>query len=211
MSDQNTTAAKRKNATKRAKEKKLAEVLRDDAALAEAVSLYASLELTVESLQLEAEAEIKILMERTAAKIKKHAEEMNGLFDQVEHYTRVNRDSLFKGEEKSTLILGHKLALRKNPPKVETVKGTTQKEVLADLIEHEDEEWADGFIRWSEALNKEAILNQWDVETGTWKPGGDRLADLGIEITQTEAFEIKTARALTAAKATKGEAQAVAA
>lgn len=205
------SSSKRPAAAKRAKQAKLAQALRDDAALGAAISSFATLELTCESLQLEAEAEIKAIKESAAARIEKVKAEMAELFAQTEHYTRTHRDRLFKGDEKSTTIQGHKLTLRLTPPKVDTIKGTTQKDVLAALIEHEDEAFADAFVRWSESLNKEAILEQWDTETSTWKPGGERLADLGIEITQTEQFELKTARTLTSAKTTKGEAQDVAA
>ncbi len=205
MSDQN---AKRKAATTRAKEAKLAAVLHSPEDLERAVSTYATLELTLESLSLEAEAELKAISERWNGKINKVRDELADLLPQIEDYTRKFRKALFKTGAKTVSINGHELSLHLTPPKVETKRGVTQKQVLAALLEHPNAEWADAFVRWTEALNKEAILGKWNTETNSWQPEGEALAELGIEITQTEQFALKTNRVLGASKTTAGEALA---
>lgn len=203
-------STKTKAAQKRAKEKRLHEVLRDEASFAAAISRYATCELLLAGQKLEAEAEIKAVMERHNARIEKTQEELAGLFPQIEDYARRHRLELFKGDSKTTSINGHEIAFRTGNPTVTTAKGTTQKSVLLALLETEDAEWADQFVTWKESLNKEAILGQWNAETGTWKQDGERLADLGLEIEQVERFHLKTNRALSEAQTTRGEAQAAA-
>lgn len=198
----------RKIATKRAKAAKVAAILHSVEALEAAVSTFATLELTLESLKLEAEAEMSVLRERWQTKIDKTADEMAELLPQIETYARRHKADLFKSGTKTANVRGHELCLHLTPPKVATKRGTTQKTVLTGLLEHEDGDWADAFIRWTETLNKDAILGQWDSETDTWKPGGERLGDLGIEITQDEAFSLKTKRVLTDSKTTKGSTEA---
>lgn len=198
----------RKIATKRAKAAKVAAILHSPEALETAVSTYATLELTLESLKLEAEAEMTSIRERWQTKIDKVSDEMSDILPQIEAYARKHKLALFKPGTKTANVRGHELCLHLTPPKVDTKRGTTQKAVLAALLEHEDGEWADAFIRWTEALNKDAILGQWDSETDTWKPGGERLGELGIEITQDEAFSLKTKRVLTDSKTSKGSTEA---
>jgi phage host-nuclease inhibitor protein Gam len=198
----------RQLATKRAKAAKLATILHSMDALESAVSTYATLELTLESLKLEAEAEMTAIRERWQTKIDKVADEMSDLLPQIEDYTRKHKSELFKHGVKTAHVRGHELCLHLTPPKVDTKRGVTQKAVLAALLEDADSDWADTFIRWSEALNKEAILGQWDTETEAWKPGGERLGELGVEITQDEAFALKTKRVLTDSKTSKGSSDA---
>ena len=198
---------KRKAATTRAKATKLAAILRTPDDLRRAVSDYALLEMTVESIQLEADAELKAVSERYAKKIEEKREEMAELLPSIEAYTRSHRADLFPGDAKTARVAGHELCLHKTPPKVETARGTTQKAVLGALIEHENSDWADAFIRWSEALNKEAILSAYDITTGKWKPGHEALGELGVEITQTEQFILKTHRVLGDSTTTKGTAE----
>jgi phage host-nuclease inhibitor protein Gam len=202
--------SKKQAAQKRAKQKRLHEVLRDDAALADAISRHATLELLIAGQRLEAEAEIKAITERHTARIEKSSAELAELFDSIEDYARRHRSDLFKGDAKSTTINGHEIAFRKGNPTVTTAKSTTQKAVLIALLEADDSEWADKYVRWKESLNKDAILDEWNAETGEWKLGGIRLADLGVEIEQTERFHLKTSRALGESVITKGEAEAVA-
>lgn len=199
---------RRKIATKRAKAAKVAAILHSFETLEAAVSTFATLELTLESQKLEAEAEMSVIRERWQTKIDKTTAEMADLLPQIEAYARKHKLELFKPGTKTANVRGHELCLHLTPPKVDTKRGTTQKAVLAALLEHEDGEWADAFIRWTEALNKDAILGQWDSETDSWKPGGERLGDLGIEITQDEAFSLKTKRVLTDSKTTKGSTEA---
>jgi len=208
MSDSTT---KRNAAAKRAKEKRLHEVLRDENALAAAISRYATAELILAGQRLEAEAEIKAVMERHNAKIERSQSELAELFEGIEDFARRHRGEMFKGDDKTVTINGHEIAFRTGNPTVTTGKGTTQKAVLVALLEHPDSEWADLFVRWKESLNKEAILDQWNAETGEWKAEGLGLADLGVEIEQTERFHLKTNRALSEAVTTKGEGEAVAA
>lgn len=198
----------RKIATKRAKAAKVAAILHSVEALEAAVSTFATLELTLESLKLEAEAEMTAIRERWQTKIDKVSDEMSDILPQIEAYARKHKADLFKPGTKTANVRGHELCLHLTPPKVDTKRGTTQKAVLAALLEHEDGEWADAFIRWTESLNKDAILGQWDSETDAWKPGGERLGDLGIEITQDEAFSLKTKRVLTDSKTSKGSTEA---
>ena len=207
----NEPTTKRKAATQRAKEKRLHEVLRDENAFAAAISRYATAELILAGQKLEAEAEIKAVMERHNAKIERTQTELAELFDGIEEFARRHRGELFKGKAKTATINGHEIAFRNSPPAVSTEKGTTQKAVLVALLEHEDADWADLFVRWKESLNKEAILEQWNAETGEWKTGGAGLAELGIKIESSESFNLKTNRALSAAETTTGEAQLVAA
>lgn len=195
----------RKKATSRAKAHKVATLLQSPEALETAVSTYATLDLTLESLKLEAEAEMKVLMERHQSRIAKVTSEMDELLPQIELYTRRHKAELFKPGTKTANVRGHELCLHLTPPKVDTKRGTTQKAVLAALLEHEDGDWADTFIRWTESLNKEAILGQWDTETETWKPEGEGLSKLGIEITQDEAFSLKIKRVLSDAKTAKSD------
>lgn len=205
MSDTATT--KRTAAAKRAKEKRLHEVLRDENAFAAAISRYATAELILAGQRLEAEAEIKAVMERHNARIERTQTEMAEGFDAIEDYARRHRPELFKGDDKTVTINGHEIAFRTGNPTVTTGKGTTQKAVLVALLEHDDANWADQFVRWKESLNKEAILDQWNAETGEWKAEGLGLADLGVEIEQTERFHLKTNRALSEAVTTKGEGE----
>lgn len=198
----------RNTATKRAKAAKVATILQSPEALEAAVSTYATLELTLESQKLEAEAEMSVIRERWQTKIDKTSDEMADLLPQIETYTRRHKLDLFKPGTKTANVRGHELCLHLTPPKVDTKRGTTQKAVLAALLEYPDGDWADAFIRWTEALNKEAILGQWDTETGAWKPGGEALGELGIEITQDEAFSLKIKRVLSDAKTTKGGSEA---
>jgi len=202
--------SKLKDAQKRAKAKRLHEVLRDDNAFAAAISRYATCELLLAGQKLEAEAEIKALMERHNARIEKTQEELDELFPQIEDYARRHRPELFKGDSKTTSINGHEIAFRTGNPTVTTAKGTTQKAVLLALLEADDADWADKFVTWKESLNKEAILGQWNAETGTWKTEGERLGEMGIEIEQVERFHLKTNRALGESETTTGEAQAIA-
>jgi phage host-nuclease inhibitor protein Gam len=149
-------------------------------------------------------------MERHATKMERTRLEKEELFDAIEDYARRHRGTLFKGYAKATTINGHEIAFRTGNPTVTTAKGTTQKAVLIALLEHDDAEWADQYVRWKESLDKESILGQWNAETGTWKAEGEGLADLGVEIEQVERFHLKTARALGDAVTTSGEASAVA-
>jgi phage host-nuclease inhibitor protein Gam len=199
---------KRKAAQARAKQARLHEVLRDEHAFAAAISRYATAELILAGQRLEAEAEIKALMERHNAKIEKTQTELAELFEGIEDYARRFRKTLFKTESKTALVNGHVISFRNSPPAVSTTKGTTQKAVLLALLEHANAEWADTFVRWKESLNKEAILEQWNAETGDWKEQGQALAELGILIESSEAFILKTNRALGEAQTTKGEAKA---
>lgn len=201
-------STKRTAATSRAKAKKLATVLRSPEDLTHAVSEYALLEMTVESMKLEADAEVKAITERHQKKIEAKLAEMADLLPSIEFYTRAHREDLFKGDAKTARVAGHELCLHMTPPKVETARGVTQKAVLAALIEHEDGEWADTFIRWSEALDKEAILARFNLTTKAWQEGHERLGELGIEITQTEQFTLKTYRVLGDTNTTKGTAEA---
>lgn len=200
------TTPQKLTAPQRAKAAKMQAILKSEDELSAAVSRYATLELLTEALNTETEAEVKAIMERSATQRKALEAESSELFEQIETYTRRNRRALFVGDDKSTMINGHRVSLRTSPPKVDTVKGVTQKQVLSDLLQHTDEAWADAYVRWSEALNKERILEDWDTTAGTWKPGAEGLGELGIEITQSEVFELKTARVLSAGKATKGTA-----
>lgn len=203
MSDKHTAAKKR------AKEKRLHEVLRDENALAAAISRYATAEMILAGQKLEAEAEIKAVMERHSAKIERTQTELAETFDAIEDYVRRHRKALFKSDSKTASINGHEISFRTSTPAVGTEKGTTQKAVLLALLEHQDEEWADQFVRWKESLNKEAILDQYNAETGEWKATGAALADLGVIIEQSERFHLKTARALGDAVTTRGEAETV--
>lgn len=207
----NKTPNSRDSATQRAKAAKLAKTLKNPDELAAAISTYALLELTVESLQLEAEAEIKALTERFQTRIEAKRSEMADLLPQIEDYTRTHRKELFKSDAKTARIGGHEVSLHWTPPKVDTRRGVTQKAVLARLIEHEDATFADPFIRWTEALNKEAVLDAWDATTEAWKPGMEQLGELGLEIVRTEQFSLKTNRVLTESKTSKGDSVAAAA
>ncbi len=198
---------KRKNATQRAKAAKLAATPRSPQDLQEAVSAYAVLEMTIESLTLEADAELKAVTERHTAKIEARKAQAAELLPLIEEYTRSHRSELFKGDSKTTEVCGHELSLRTSPPKVDTTPKTTQKAVLAKLIEHEDADFADRFIRWSEALNKEAILEAHDLVSGDWKPGFEELGTLGLVITQNEVFSLKTKRVLGEGKTSTGTAE----
>lgn len=200
-----TTAAK-----KRAKIRVLHSVLRNADDFAATVSRYATAELILAGQRLEAEAEVKALMERHNARIERTQAELAELFESIEDYARRHRADLFTGEEKTITVNGHEIAFRTGNPTIATAKGTTQKAVLLALLEHEDSDWADPFIRWKESLNKDAMLDQYNTETGTWKEGGQALADLGVIVEQTERFHLKTARALDKPSTTTGEAQTAA-
>jgi phage host-nuclease inhibitor protein Gam len=187
----------------RAKKAKLAHTLTNDDQLTSAVSRHVSLDLIITSIELERDAEIKAITERYAAKLEPHIEERGDLFEQIEDYTRRHRARLMKGDSKTVQVAGHDLSYRLGNPTVITVKGITQKAVLAELLEMPDETFADRFIRWKESLNKEAVLGAWNnLEDQV------RLRALGLDTEQVERLHLSPS--LQTATPTTGQATPVA-
>ncbi len=98
----------------------------------------------------------------------------------------------------------NELSYRLGNPTVATVKGVTQKAVLADLLKLEDEEFADRFIAWKESLNTEAILDAWKTPEDQ-----TRLHELGLDVEQVERFHLTPS--LATAEPTTGQPRPAAA
>lgn len=191
----------------RAKKAALKSTLKSKDDLQQALSRYATLTLMKESVELETEAEVKAVMERLKSRLEAFSAEMEELFEQIELYTRKHRDELFTGDAKTKTVGGHEIGFRIGNPTVGTRKGVTQKGLLMQLLEHDDETWADKYIRYKQELNKEAILAEYDAATGTWKPTGLELAEMGAVVEQSERFFLKLHRVMTEAAPTQGSAQ----
>jgi phage host-nuclease inhibitor protein Gam len=171
--------------TTRAKRAKLAATLTNHDQLTAAVSRHVTLDLLITALELERDAELKAISEKYAAKIEPHIAERGDLFEQIEAYASKHRATLIPTDTKTALVAGHELQFRLGNPTVTTQKGTTQKAVLNALMELDDEEFADRFLRWKETLNKEAVLAAWpNVQDQI------RLRQLGLEIDQVERLHL---------------------
>lgn len=121
--------------------------------------------------------EVAALKERFAAAASPMLDEVDDLFDEVQTWAEANRNELCDGARKSAMLSSGEIGWRFTPYSVKVSK-------VAEVLERLKKARLTRFIRRSETVNKEAILE--------CAANRERAAKVdGIEVLQTEEFYIK--------------------
>lgn len=146
----------------------------------QAFASYATADARIVKINADMDVQFTKIRERYADELGQLEEEKKGAFEIVQVYATENKDVLFK-KKKSVESVHGIYGFRTGTPKVEKLKGFTW-----DAVAKLAKAFLPNYIRTSEELAKDKLLIDCkEPEVAT------KLADIGVKITQDEAFYIE--------------------
>lgn len=138
--------------------------------------------ILVRSITAEMDAEVAAVQAKFTGKIATRASEAEAAIKAAQVYADANRAELLKDGGKSFTLNGHTLGWQDTPGAIKTVKGMTEKKLLARLMQHTQLRRL--FVRTKPSLNKEAMHARWDRFKA-------KLSKLGARLVVEENFFVK--------------------